>query len=169
MSTAGHAWHFKGYVWALLDSVVNDSSGSSSPYPNEWEGSRILGIRFGIHITLNVPSNSSLPAKRYQAWVGAHADSLIAEAVLELGGTDGHVDLDLTWEANVDYEVHAGLSSVCDTHGWVADDVHSESASRTLDYAHDGYAAYILARELNKSDATMVFLLEQSLMAPYAV
>ncbi|KAF9040955.1 hypothetical protein BJ165DRAFT_1493521, partial [Panaeolus papilionaceus] len=92
--------------------------------------------------------------------VGTHADSLIAEAVLKLGGVDGHVDLDLAWEAvwkdatvppesdcqwevryedreNVDYEVHAGLSSVCDTHGWVADDVRSESPSRTLDYVSE--------------------------------
>ena len=38
---------------------------------------------------------------------------------------------------NVDYEVRAGLSSVYDDaeKGWVADDIHSESASRTLDYA----------------------------------
>lgn len=38
---------------------------------------------------------------------------------------------------NVDYEVRAGLSSVYDVpgKGWVADDIHSESASRTLDYA----------------------------------
>jgi hypothetical protein len=38
-------------------------------------------------------------------------------------------------QENVGYEVRAGLSSVYATHGWVADDVHSESASRTLDYA----------------------------------
>jgi hypothetical protein len=38
---------------------------------------------------------------------------------------------------NVDYEVRAGLSSVYNDaeRGWVADDIHSESASRTLDYA----------------------------------
>jgi hypothetical protein len=37
----------------------------------------------------------------------------------------------------VDYEVRAGLSSVYNDpeKGWVADDIHSESASRTLDYA----------------------------------
>lgn len=37
----------------------------------------------------------------------------------------------------MDYEVRAGLSSVYNVEGkgWVADDVHSESASRTLDYA----------------------------------
>lgn len=38
-------------------------------------------------------------------------------------------------QENVGYEVRAGLSSVYATRGWVADDVHSESASRTLDYA----------------------------------
>ncbi|KAF9037030.1 glycosyl hydrolase family 92-domain-containing protein [Panaeolus papilionaceus] len=126
--------------------------------------------------------------------VGTHADSLIAEAVLKLKGTRGfdeQLDLDLAWEAvwkdatvppvrdwevryedreeNVDYEVRAGLSSVYDTHGWVADDVHSESASRTLDYAYDDYAAYVLARELNKSDETMSFLLERALMSPFTL
>ena len=37
----------------------------------------------------------------------------------------------------MDYEVRAGLSSVYNVaeKGWVADDIHSESASRTLDYA----------------------------------
>lgn len=35
----------------------------------------------------------------------------------------------------VGYEVRAGLSSVYETKGWVANDVHSESASRTLDYS----------------------------------
>jgi hypothetical protein len=38
-------------------------------------------------------------------------------------------------QENVGYEVRAGLSSVYATRGWVADDIHSESASRTLDYA----------------------------------
>ena len=38
-------------------------------------------------------------------------------------------------QENVGYEVRAGLSSVYATKGWVADDIHSESASRTLDYA----------------------------------
>jgi len=38
---------------------------------------------------------------------------------------------------NVDFEVRAGLSSVYNdpSKGWVADNVHSESASRTLAYA----------------------------------
>ena len=36
---------------------------------------------------------------------------------------------------NVGYEVRAGLDSVYSEKGWVADDIHSEAASRTLDYA----------------------------------
>jgi len=38
---------------------------------------------------------------------------------------------------SVDYEVRAGLSTSYNAEGkgWVADDLHSESASRTLDYA----------------------------------
>ncbi|KIL53774.1 glycoside hydrolase family 92 protein [Amanita muscaria Koide BX008] len=41
-----------------------------------------------------------------------------------------------SWK-NVDFEGRAGLSSVYDVSGkgWVAADLHSESASRTLDYA----------------------------------
>ena len=35
----------------------------------------------------------------------------------------------------VNYEVRAGLSSDYEQKDWVADDIHSESASRTLDYA----------------------------------
>lgn len=42
---------------------------------------------------------------------------------------------------NVDFEVRAGLNSVYNdpTKGWVADDIHSESASRTLAYACASY------------------------------
>lgn len=36
---------------------------------------------------------------------------------------------------NVGYEVRAGLTSVYSEKGWVANDIHSEAASRTLDYA----------------------------------
>ncbi|KAF8972048.1 glycoside hydrolase family 92 protein [Flammula alnicola] len=88
--------------------------------------------------------------------VATHADSLIAEAVLKnITGFDPELAWEAVWkdatvppkddltviysdrEENVDYEVRAGLSSVYDVpgKGWVADDVHSESASRTLDYA----------------------------------
>ena len=76
---------------------------------------------------------------------------------------------------NVDYEVRAGLSSIYMTEGWVAQDIHAESASRTLAYAcmqpflfiigpsgicltkviDDDYAVSVLASLLNKtSDAT---------------
>ncbi|KAM6489364.1 hypothetical protein JOM56_015265 [Amanita muscaria] len=84
--------------------------------------------------------------------VGTHADSLISEAVIK--GVSGF-DRELAWEAvrkdatvapkndgtireeNVDFEGRAELSSVYDVSGkgWVAADVHSESASWTLDYA----------------------------------
>ncbi|KAI9433354.1 glycosyl hydrolase family 92-domain-containing protein [Lactarius indigo] len=103
--------------------------------------------------------------------VGTHADSLIAEAVLK--GVTGF-DLDLAYEAvykdatvppaddstiaysdrqeNVGYEVRAGLSSVYATRGWVADDIHSESASRTLDYAYDDYAVSVFAGLLGRTE-----------------
>ncbi|KAG5652187.1 hypothetical protein H0H81_005986 [Sphagnurus paluster] len=120
--------------------------------------------------------------------VGTHADSLIAEAVVK--GVEGF-DKELAWEAvwkdvnappkddltvsyfdreeNVDYEVRAGLSSVYASKGWVADDVHSESASRTLDYAYDDYAAYKLAVALGKPEEITSFLLERSLRAPFTL
>ncbi|KAG6908139.1 hypothetical protein DXG01_005968 [Tephrocybe rancida] len=120
--------------------------------------------------------------------VGTHADSLIAEAVVK--GVKGF-DTELAWEAvwkdatvapkddlttsyfdreeNVDYEVRAGLASTYAQHGWVADDVHSESASRTLDYAYDDYAAYKLAVALKKPSSTVDFLLERSLRAPFTL
>lgn len=43
----------------------------------------------------------------------------------------------LIFNQNVDFEVRAGLSSVYNdpSKGWVANDMHSESGSRTLDYA----------------------------------
>ncbi|KDQ28672.1 glycoside hydrolase family 92 protein [Pleurotus ostreatus PC15] len=119
--------------------------------------------------------------------VGTHADSLIAEAVVK-GITA--FDLDLAWEAvlkdatippvddsttsyfdreeNVDYEVRAGLSSVYDTNGWVASDIHSEAASRTLDYAYDDYAVYVLAKALNKTSEA-AFFLNRSLEAPFSI
>ncbi|KAG5648805.1 hypothetical protein DXG03_000154 [Asterophora parasitica] len=120
--------------------------------------------------------------------VGTHADSLIAEAVIK--GVEGF-DKDLAWEAvwkdvtippkddlttsyfdreeNVDYEVRAGLSSAYAEKGWVADDVHSESASRTLDYAYGDYAAYKLAAALGKPDNLTSLLLERSLRAPFTL
>jgi len=84
----------------------------------------------------------------------------------------------------VDYEVRAGLSTSYNVEGkgWVADDLHSESASRTLDYAcksyrkpvptflfllDDDYAAHVLAKELGKPEAN--FLLERSQRAPFTL
>ncbi|KAF8432203.1 glycoside hydrolase family 92 protein [Boletus edulis BED1] len=108
--------------------------------------------------------------------VSTHADSLVAEAVLK--GFTGF-DLDAAWNAVykdatvppindtttlysdreefVDYEVRAGLSSVYEQKGWVADDIHSESASRTLDYSYDDFAVSVLAGLLNKTNEQLFF------------
>ena len=87
----------------------------------------------------------------------------------------------------MDYEVRAGLSSAYDDaeKGWVADDVHSESASRTLDYAcmydlfllghtipdktDDDYAAYILALHLGKPQTITEFLYERAMRTPFLI
>ncbi|THH29573.1 hypothetical protein EUX98_g4616 [Antrodiella citrinella] len=119
--------------------------------------------------------------------VSTHADSLIAEAVLK--GVTGF-DYELAYEAvhkdatvppkddwtisyfdreeNVGYEVRAGLSSVYRTNGWVASDIHSEAASRTLDYAYDDHAVGTLASLLNKS-ADAEFFLARSVSAPFTI
>ncbi|EIM85302.1 uncharacterized protein STEHIDRAFT_60062 [Stereum hirsutum FP-91666 SS1] len=119
--------------------------------------------------------------------VGTHADSLIAEAVLKnITGFDLETAYEAVYkdatvppvddstisyfdrEENVGYEVRAGLSTVYDTKGWVADDIHSESASRTLDYAYDDYAVAVLAKLLNKTkDAE--FFLNRSMVAPFTI
>ncbi|KAJ7733323.1 glycoside hydrolase family 92 protein [Mycena metata] len=120
--------------------------------------------------------------------VGTHADSLIAEAVVK--GIKGF-DTDLAWEAaykdgtvppqndlnttysdrqeNVGYEVRAGLSSVYAEKGWVADDVHSESASRTLDYAYDDYALSRLADALGKPAHIVSGLQNRAMTAPFTL
>ncbi|KAJ7075748.1 glycoside hydrolase family 92 protein [Mycena belliarum] len=120
--------------------------------------------------------------------VGTHADSLIAEAVIK--GVKGF-NIDLAWEAaykdgtippendwnttysdreeNVGYEVRAGLSSVYAEKGWVADDVHSESASRTLDYAYDDYALYRLADALGKPSDVVNALRDRAMSAPFTL
>ncbi|KAI0260975.1 glycosyl hydrolase family 92-domain-containing protein [Gloeopeniophorella convolvens] len=119
--------------------------------------------------------------------VGTHADSLIAEAALK--GIAGF-DKELAYEAvykdatvppandetteysdrqeNVGYEVRAGLSSVYASEGWVADDIHSESASRTLDYAYDDYAVSVLADFLGKGDDANFFR-DRSMAAPITI
>ncbi|KAG6815949.1 hypothetical protein H0H93_008766, partial [Arthromyces matolae] len=63
----------------------------------------------------------------------------------------------------------AGLSSSYAEKGWVADDIHSESASRTLDYAYDDYAAYVLASALGKPSNVTTFLYERSMKAPFTL
>ncbi|EKM58752.1 glycoside hydrolase family 92 protein [Phanerochaete carnosa HHB-10118-sp] len=119
--------------------------------------------------------------------IGTHADSLVAEAVLK--GFTGF-DADLAWEAvhkdatvpptddwtisyydreeNVGYEVRAGLTSVYATEGWVANDIHSESASRTLDYSYDDYAVSVLASALNKP-ADAEFFHNRSMVSPFTI
>ncbi|KAG6910665.1 hypothetical protein DXG01_008709 [Tephrocybe rancida] len=120
--------------------------------------------------------------------VGTHADSLIAEAVVK--GVQGF-DMEQAWKAvwkdatvppvndlttvysdrqqNVDFEARAGLSTTYAANGWVADDIHSESASRTLDYAYDDFAAYRLAAALNKPSNIVDFLLQRSMTAPFTL
>jgi len=72
---------------------------------------------------------------------------------------------------NVDYEVRAGFSSVYNVvgEGWVANDVHSKSASRMLDYSYDDYAAYKLGVALGKPDNVTSFLLGCAVCAPFTL
>lgn len=88
-----------------------------------------------------------IPADRELAWEAVWKDATVPPIRdWELKYDDREeVDNILSWyrlsyslcPQGVDYEVRAGLSSVYNVpgKGWVADDVHSESASRTLDYA----------------------------------
>ncbi|KAF9262213.1 hypothetical protein L218DRAFT_903919 [Marasmius fiardii PR-910] len=101
--------------------------------------------------------------------VSTHADSLLAETIRK-GFISAFSDEELRtmWEAvwkdasvppandestvysdrqeGVDFEARAGLTTYMnDSMGWVADDVHSESVSRTLDYAYDDHVLSILA------------------------
>ncbi|KAM5537830.1 hypothetical protein V8D89_008598 [Ganoderma adspersum] len=119
--------------------------------------------------------------------IGTHSDSLVAEAVVK-GFKD--FDLDTAWEAvhedatvppnndnttsyydrqlHVGYEVRAGLSSVYASKGWVATDIHSEAASRTLDYSYDDYAVSVLATALNKTDDA-AFFRARALASPWTI
>ncbi|GBE78894.1 glycoside hydrolase family 92 protein [Sparassis crispa] len=119
--------------------------------------------------------------------VATHADALIAEAVVK--GVTGF-DFKTAYEAvhkdatvppvddgtisyydreeNVGYEVRAGLSSVYEERGWVASDIHSEAASRTLDYAFDDYAVSVFASALSEtSDAA--FFRARAMSAPFTI
>ena len=101
-----------------------------------------------------------------------------------------HLESDYFSFQNVDFEVRAGLSSVYNdpSKGWVADDVHSESASRTLAYACtsllrlfvllykaqsyvkvDDFAAYVLADALKKPNNITTFLYERSMRTPFTL
>ncbi|CCM03871.1 uncharacterized protein FIBRA_06022 [Fibroporia radiculosa] len=119
--------------------------------------------------------------------VATHADSLIAEAVVKnITGFDmetayAAVYKDATvppvddWtisyydrEEGVGYEVRAGLSSVYEERGWVADDIHSESASRTLDYAYDDYAVSVFAARLGKTE-NATFFRNRAMTAPFTI
>ncbi|KAF9040873.1 hypothetical protein BJ165DRAFT_329256 [Panaeolus papilionaceus] len=73
------------------------------------------------------------------------------------------------YQKSEDYDVHAGHGSAYKSYGWVANDVHSESASRTFNFAYNDYAAYTLARELNISTETMSFLLERALVSSFTL
>ncbi|KAH9853218.1 glycoside hydrolase family 92 protein [Lenzites betulinus] len=119
--------------------------------------------------------------------VGTHVDSLIAEAVakgfrgFDIDTAYAAVHKDATvppendWttsyfdrEENVGYEVRAGLSSVYASHGWVASDIHSEAASRTLDYSYDDYAVSVLATALGKTDDAARFR-ARAFSAPFTI
>ncbi|KZT13304.1 glycoside hydrolase family 92 protein [Laetiporus sulphureus 93-53] len=119
--------------------------------------------------------------------VATHADSLVTEAVIK--NITGF-DVDLAYEAvykdatvppvddwtisyydreeGVGYEVRAGLSSVYEEKGWVANDIHSEAASRTLDYAYDDYAVSTLAEHLGYTE-NATFFRNRALTAPFTI
>ncbi|PFH47119.1 glycoside hydrolase family 92 protein [Amanita thiersii Skay4041] len=120
--------------------------------------------------------------------VGTHADSLIAEAAVK--GVSGF-DPEVAWQAvlkdatvppvkddsvlysdrqeNVDFEARAGLSTVYADKGWVAADVHSESGSRTLDYAYDDFSAAMLGRAIGKPEDVVQPLLDRAMTAPFTL
>ncbi|KLT38965.1 hypothetical protein CC85DRAFT_266218 [Cutaneotrichosporon oleaginosum] len=97
--------------------------------------------------------------------VGTHADSVLAQAM----SAGVPFDWELAWaavrknaytpperdtklryfdrEEHTPHEVRAGLTEYM-KRGWVADDLHSEAGSRTLDYAYDDHAAAIVAEHV---------------------
>ncbi|WVQ67420.1 uncharacterized protein L199_005616 [Kwoniella botswanensis] len=111
--------------------------------------------------------------------VGSHADSLIAQAmkvgvkgfdyqeawqaVRKNAFTPPDRDTELRFgdrEEGTPQEVRAGLTEYRKL-GYVADDLHSESGSRTLDYAYDDHAASIAADIMGARDDA-AFLRERS-------
>ncbi|KZV62978.1 glycoside hydrolase family 92 protein [Peniophora sp. CONT] len=119
--------------------------------------------------------------------VGTHADSLIAEALAKnITGFNTTLAYEAVYkdatvspandsfieysdrQENVGYEVRAGLSTVYEDKGWVANDIHSEAGSRTLDYAYDDYAVSVVAAYVSHtSDAE--FFLNRSMTAPFTI
>ncbi|THH04809.1 hypothetical protein EW145_g5249 [Phellinidium pouzarii] len=109
--------------------------------------------------------------------IATHADVLIAEAIVK--GFGDRFNTTLAYEAvykdatvppvgdayieyadrqeNVGYEVRAGLDSVYSEKRWIANDIHSESASRTLDYAYDDHAVAVLGSALNHTTDAAFF------------
>ncbi|WVQ79626.1 hypothetical protein IAT38_001726 [Cryptococcus sp. DSM 104549] len=112
--------------------------------------------------------------------VGTHSDSIIAQA-MRAGVTD--FDYDLAWEAvrkdafvppdqdtelqfgdreeHTPQEVRAGLTEYKSL-GYVAHDLHTESGSRTLDYAYDDHAAAIVCAYVNADASEIAFLRERA-------
>ncbi|KZV99027.1 glycoside hydrolase family 92 protein [Exidia glandulosa HHB12029] len=104
--------------------------------------------------------------------IATHADSLIAEAMVK--GVEGF-NTQLAYEAilkdatvppendtTIQYAdreeaLRAGLTSVYEQSGYVANELHTESASRTLGYAYDDYAVSIVADIVGKHDAAQFF------------
>ncbi|VDC01005.1 unnamed protein product, partial [Peniophora sp. CBMAI 1063] len=119
--------------------------------------------------------------------VGTHADSLIAETIAKnITGFNTTLAYEAVYkdatvppandssiqysdrQENVGYEVRAGLSTVYEEQGFVANDIHSEAGSRTLDYAYDDYAVSLIASHLNLT-ADASFFLNRSMTAPFTI
>lgn len=120
--------------------------------------------------------------------VGTHADSLIAEAVVKgVKGFDEALAYEAVYkdatvpprndhntsysdrEEGVDYEVRAGLGTLYAQKGYVANDIHSESGSRTLDYAYDDYAVAILGQHFGKPGSEVDKFMKRALTAPFTI
>ncbi|PTB66784.1 glycoside hydrolase family 92 protein [Trichoderma citrinoviride] len=102
--------------------------------------------------------------------IATHVDAVIANALVrgfddfdvskawDAVYVDAYVppdnDTDLLYysrEPNTPYECRAGLTSYLE-HGWVDNDRWAESASRTLDYSFDDYAAAVVAEHTGDSE-----------------
>ncbi|OCB85571.1 glycoside hydrolase family 92 protein [Sanghuangporus baumii] len=140
----------EGKYYSGYDDTVHDSD-SYTGY-SIWDTFRAAWAWQILFVPERIPAMVTSMLQDYKEtniMVGTHADSLVAEAVLK--GFGDKFDAELAYEAGVGYEVRAGLSTVYAPKGWVANDIHSEAASRTLDYAYDDYAVAVLAAALNKT------------------